>query len=93
MTSFITTRYGDIQKDDEFECDANLALQWESAGMVKAVNEPYETKVIRESPKVPEALKDVPLESGTEGDAGSSPAVPASRKKTRKSSRAKTQSS
>lgn len=89
ISSFISSTYGDIQSGQEFECAADLASQWDSAGMVKIIKSTYDTKVIRETPEVGE----IPLASGPVNESSSSPVAPASQKKTRRSSKAKKQSS
>jgi hypothetical protein len=80
--SFIATRYGEVEKGHEFDCEPHLAMQWEAAGMIKVLEQTYDTKVIKETA----ATKNIPLESGAESASGSSQAAPASRKKTRRKS-------
>lgn len=70
---------GDVLKD----VDPFIGEQYIAAG----VAEEYETKVIRKTPKV----GDVPLTNGPDKESLSSQAVPASPKKTRKSSKTKKQ--
>jgi hypothetical protein len=87
ITSFVASRYGDIQAGDIFDCDVELALQWRSAGMIEIQQATYSTKVVQE---VPSALQNIPLAGGPVSDVSLSPAAPASRKKTPRKSKANT---
>jgi hypothetical protein len=78
---------GNITDGQVLEVDPFLAEQFIQRGYAVAV-EGYETKVVRETPKV----GSVPLASGLDSDASLSPAAPASPEKTAKKSKAKKQS-
>ncbi len=87
-TTFHSSYHGEIQVGRELEVDGQIAGIWLDAGMVEAVQVVktyYNTKVIGDQPQVGA----VPLESGLESESSSSPAAPASRKKTATNSKAK----
>jgi hypothetical protein len=75
---------GNVTNGQIIELDPFLAEQFIQRGYASALNT-YETKVLRQTPVV----GDVPLASGPDSDVSLSPAVPASRKKTATSSKAK----
>jgi hypothetical protein len=75
---------GNVTDGDILDLDPFLAEQFIQRGYAKQI-EGYETKIIRQTPQV----GDVPLASGPVSDASSSPAAPASRKRTATSSKAK----
>ena len=85
LTTFMSSHHGEIEAGQEFECAADIALIWESAGMVQRVTTYYNTKVVGGMPVV----GDIPLTSGLESASSSLPPVQASPKKTSKSSKAK----
>jgi hypothetical protein len=75
---------GNVTDGQIIELDPFLAEQFIQRGYAVQVDG-YETKVIRETPKV----GDVPLASGPVNDVSLSPAAPALRKKIATSSKAK----
>ena len=85
---FISTLHGHVEAGQILKgVSPSLASQWESIGMVDAIKTTYETKVVKEVPKV----GDIPLTNGPDKESSSSQAVPALPKKTRKSSKTKKQ--
>lgn len=76
--------FGNVTDGDVLDLDPFLAEQFIQRGYASAVNT-YETKVVRQTP----VIGDVPLASGPDSDVSLSQAVPASRKKTATSSKAK----
>lgn len=82
LKAFISSRYGDIQPGQEFECADAMAIQWIHSGMVEVVKSTYQTKVVVQTPEVGE----IPLTSGPVSASGYSPAAPVSRKKIAKRS-------
>jgi hypothetical protein len=75
---------GNVTDGDIIEVDPFLGEQFVQRGYASVV-QGYETKVVRHQPRV----GDVPLASGPVSDASSSPAAPASPKKTATKSKAK----